>query len=170
MTASLLGDAFAHHMWATEQLIDACAALTPEQLETFAPGTRGPVIETLRHIVGSDGWYLSSFRTERPVPAGAEKTAGLSELRSMIVANGAAWSEVLAGDPDPDVEVVENDDKGVLYSAVGVCLAQVVHHGTDHRSQICTALTNLGVTPPDIDVWAYARATGRERWVPAPTS
>ena len=32
MTTSLLGDAFAHHAWATERLIDACAALAPEQL------------------------------------------------------------------------------------------------------------------------------------------
>ncbi len=35
--------------------------------------------------------------------------------------------------------------------------------GTDHRSQVCTALTSLGVEPPDIDVWAYARESGRER-------
>jgi uncharacterized damage-inducible protein DinB len=44
-----------------------------------------------------------------------------------------------------------------------VRLAQVVHHGTDHRSQVSTALTSLGVEPPDIDVWAYAREFGRER-------
>lgn len=51
---------------------------------------------------------------------------------------------------------------------MGVRLAQVVHHGTDHRSQVCTALTSLGVTPPEIDVWAYAQATGRERAEQAP--
>lgn len=31
--------------------------------------------------------------------------------------------------------------------------AQALHHGTDHRSQICTALTTLGVEPLLIDVW-----------------
>jgi uncharacterized damage-inducible protein DinB len=35
-----------------------------------------------------------------------------------------------------------------------------VHHGTDHRSQICTALTNLGIEPPDIDLWAFGEAEG----------
>jgi hypothetical protein len=30
MTTALLSDAFAHHIWATERLIDECAALTPE--------------------------------------------------------------------------------------------------------------------------------------------
>jgi hypothetical protein len=31
-------------------------------------------------------------------------------------------------------------------------LAQALHHGTDHRSQVCTAITALGVEPPPIDV------------------
>jgi uncharacterized damage-inducible protein DinB len=37
----------------------------------------------------------------------------------------------------------------------------VVHHGTDHRSQICTILTTLGIEPPPIDVWDYADQDGR---------
>jgi uncharacterized damage-inducible protein DinB len=44
---------------------------------------------------------------------------------------------------------------------VGVRLAQALHHGTDHRSQICTALTSIGVEPPAIDVWDYGLANGR---------
>ena len=32
---------------------------------------------------------------------------------------------------------------------------------TDHRSQICTALTTLGPEPPLIDVWAFGLQTGR---------
>ena len=46
---------------------------------------------------------------------------------------------------------------------MGLRLAQVVHHGTDHRSQVCTALTSFGITPPEIDLWAYGEATGRTR-------
>jgi uncharacterized damage-inducible protein DinB len=54
MTTSLLSAAFAHHIWTTERLIDECAALTPEQLTTSGPGTYGSIIDTLRHLVGSD--------------------------------------------------------------------------------------------------------------------
>jgi hypothetical protein len=39
----------------------------------------------------------------------------------------------------------------------------------DHRSQICTALTTLGVEPPAIDVWDFGIETGRITEVP-PTS
>jgi uncharacterized damage-inducible protein DinB len=44
---------------------------------------------------------------------------------------------------------------------MGVRLAQALHHGTDHRSQICTALTTLAVEPPAIDVWDFAAQDGR---------
>ena len=40
-------------------------------------------------------------------------------------------------------------------------LAQVIHHGTDHRSQVCTALTTLGIEPPAIDAWDFAWKDGR---------
>ena len=33
-------------------------------------------------------------------------------------------------------------------------------HGTDHSSQICTALTSLGVKPPNIDAWDYGLDDG----------
>jgi uncharacterized damage-inducible protein DinB len=162
MTASVLNDAFAHHIWASERLIDECAALTPEQLRTPVPGTYGSIIDTLRHLVGSDCWNLSFFR-DGIAQADEEKEAGLGELRSTITRNGAAWMEVVAGELDADTDIVEYDNGWEVRSPVGVRLAQVIHHGSDHRSHVCSGLTILGLTPPEIDVWAYARATGRER-------
>ena len=54
MTRSLLEDAFAHHVWATEQLIDACLALSSEQLASEVTGTYGSILSTMRHLVGAD--------------------------------------------------------------------------------------------------------------------
>ena len=159
----MLTDAFAHHAWATERIIEACAKLSGEQLATAAIGTRGPIVETLRHLVHSDHWYLSFF-TERSALTNDEVDAmSFDQLRSTFVANAATWLVVVAEERDPDREIVEHDEGWTVHSPVGVRLAQVVHHGTDHRSQICTALTSLGIEPPDIDVWAFARASGRER-------
>jgi uncharacterized damage-inducible protein DinB len=167
MTSSLLGDAFAHHVWATEELIDACATLTPDQLDTAVPGTYGSILGTLRHLVSSDGWYLSFFGGDPAERIREQDATSLAGLRSAITANGRGWSRALAGEIDADAEIVEREDGAEMHSPLGVRLAQVVHHGTDHRSQVCTALTSLGVTPPDIDLWAFARATGRERLLPA---
>ena len=63
---------------------------------------------------------------------------------------------------DPDLVVKDVDEAGYERTAsVGLRLAQALHHGTDHRSQICTALTTLGIEPPEIDVWAFGGETGR---------
>jgi uncharacterized damage-inducible protein DinB len=167
MTGSLLGDAFAHHIWATQRLIDECAALTPEQLAQPAAGTYGSIIDTLRHLVASDCWYLSFF-AQGTASIAEDAETSLAELRVVVTENGAAWTQLLSGAVDADTEMVEDDDGLMVLSPVGVRLAQVIHHGTDHRSQICTALTSLGFEPPDVDVWAYARAAGRERVVDRP--
>jgi uncharacterized damage-inducible protein DinB len=54
------------------------------------------------------------------------------------------------------VVVRRRDDGSESQAPLGIRLAQATHHGTDHRSQVCTALTTLGVEPPAIDVWDYA--------------
>ena len=58
MTRPILDDAFGHHVWATIQLIDACLALSDEQLATTVPGTYGSILDTMRHLVGGDAGYL----------------------------------------------------------------------------------------------------------------
>ena len=67
MSRSLLEDAFAHHVWATMRLIDACIPLSPQQLETDVPGTYGSILQTQRHLVGSDAWDLFVATGERTV-------------------------------------------------------------------------------------------------------
>jgi len=160
--SSLLDDAFAHHMWATERVIDSCAALTPEQLQTPAPGTYGAIIDTLRHLVTTDCWYLTFFRDEpQRIEEGAE--VGLDDLRSAITSNGRTWLELLASGLDGEADMIEKGDGWNFHAPTGLRLAQVVQHGTDHRSQICTALSSFGLTPPEIDLWAFGEATGRTR-------
>ncbi len=162
MSTSLLGDAFAHHIWATERLIDECASLTPEQLETPVPGTYGSIIDTLRHLVSADCWYLTFFREEaQRLEEGVE--ADVAELRSAITSNGKDWMELLAGELDADADVDGHGDGWEFHAPLGLRLAQVLHHGTDHRSQVCTALTSFGLTPPEIDLWSFGEATGRTR-------
>ena len=162
MTTSLLEDAFAHHVWATDRLLASCADLTPEQLAATAPGTYGSILDTLHHLVDSDRWYLTFFRDS--VRDFDTDAADVDEMRAQMADNGRLWKQVLASDPDPDTDIDEREDGTVLHSPVGVRLAQVVHHGTDHRSHVCTVLTTLGIEPPGIDVWDYARASGRERF------
>ena len=97
-----------------------------------------------------------------------EGDADLPTLRGAIESHGPVWTRVLEGDLDPDRMVTRHRDDGSTFSApLGIRLAQVIHHGTDHRSQICTALTTFGIEPPGIDVWAYGEAGGRLTFEPS---
>ena len=156
MSSSLLEAAFAHHVWASLRVIDACLDLSVKQLQTSVPGTRGPILETIRHFVGGDSGYLFILTGEPAFDIHQEHIA-LPELRVVMERNGSGWAEFLSRPLDPDAMVREVDETdGYERSApVGFRLAQALHHGTDHRSQICTALTTLRVEPPAIDVWDF---------------
>jgi len=161
-----MGDAFAHHVWATLRVIDECLKLTPEQLETAVPGTYGSILDTMRHTVGADSSYLFVL-SGGLTPLIDEDHMELPELRSVMESYGAAWSGVLRDDLDPDAVLERHrDDGSETHAPVSIRLAQVLHHGTDHRSQICTALTTLGVEPPAIDVWDFGWQDGRVVEIP----
>ncbi len=160
MPKTLLDDAFAHHVWATLEVMDACDALSPEQLATTAPGTYGSILDTLRHIVGADRSYLFVMSRGR-VPNVDEDRMDLAELRAVMERNGEAWSELPFDGVDPsEVLTRTRDDGSKTRAPFGIRLAQALHHGTDHRSQICTVLSTLGVEPPPIDVWDYGKQAG----------
>jgi uncharacterized damage-inducible protein DinB len=168
MSRSLLDDAFTHHV-STLRLIDACIRLTREQLEAVVPGTYGSILETMRHLVEADTYYLAHL-TSDPAREIDPDPMGLAELRVEMEADQRTWTELLAADLDPDAVVMDVDEEGYRRDAsIGVRIAQAIHHGTDHRSQICTALTSLGLEPPLIDVWAFGLQTGRVVEAP-PTS
>jgi uncharacterized damage-inducible protein DinB len=157
---SPFADAFGHHVWATVQVLDACAALDAEQLATPVPGTYGSIIQTLRHLVGADVFYLDVLTGQSE--AFDEPTSDIASLREVMQAHGDRWQRLVAQQRDPASVVVEYEDSGwETLAPLGIRLAQAIHHGTDHRSQVCTALTALGVKPPLIDLWDYGALDSR---------
>ena len=160
MPSPLLADAFGHHVWATIRVLDACSALDDAQLATTVPGTYGSIIETLRHLVDGDVFYLDVLRGA-PEPFDKEGS-DIPTLRAVMEAHDAVWQRLVAGDLDPGADVVEYEDSGYeTHAPLGIRLAQALYHGTDHRSQVCTALTTLGIEPPAIEVWDFAARDGR---------
>jgi uncharacterized damage-inducible protein DinB len=149
-------------VWATTRLIDACLALNTKQLATAVPGAYGSILETMRHLVEGDSDYLSIMTGDRTHVIGTEHM-DLPELRVVMENDGALWSGLLAQDLDPNamVKEIDADDGYERDATTGIRLAQALTHGTDHRSQICTALTALGVDPPGIDAWTYGLQAGR---------
>jgi uncharacterized damage-inducible protein DinB len=161
MPAPILADAFSHHVWASIQVLDACASLDDAQLATTVPGTYGSILETLRHLVDGDVFYLNVLQGGQPEPFDKE-TSDIPTLRGVMEGHGAIWQRLIAGALDPATDVVEHEDSGFeTHAPLGIRLATALYHGTDHRSQVCTALTTIGIQPPSLEVWDYARLDGR---------
>lgn len=161
MVTAILEDAFRHHTWATLLLLETCAGLSDTQLAAPVTGIYGTIRDTVRHIVGADAWYLFVITGGR-VPRIDEETMDLAALHVAAERHTGEWHALARQEPDPDADVIAHHSDGTeSHARMGIRLAQVLHHGTDHRSQVCTALTTLGIEPPDIDVWAYGESVGR---------
>jgi hypothetical protein len=52
-------------------------------------------------------------------------------------------------------EIRGKDDYPDTDGAEGLLLVQAVHHGNDHRTQICSTLGALGLEVPELDGWEY---------------
>lgn len=152
-----LDHVLSHNTWANGRLLDFCRALDPARLDDQAPGTYGSLYGTLRHLVSGEQWYVQLMTGEL---IGArirrDQKHTLDELASTASAIGARELVIAASD-DPDRVIPVDDDD---HSTVGTVLAQLVHHGNEHRTQATTILGASGIEPPEISAWAYGLAVG----------
>jgi uncharacterized damage-inducible protein DinB len=147
--------------WANLAIIDVCRGLTDEQLDATVPGTYGTVRETLRHIVGAEGGYAARLGAE---PAsrlkGGDPWPGFDALAEMASAAAEVFVASVSGDPAHAIRVGGDDPWDAEAAVIAV---QVLNHGTEHRSQIATILTTLGIEPPELSGWEWGIATGAMR-------
>ncbi len=158
-----LVDAFRHNAWATRQLLPVCHALTPAQLAATVPGIYGNPVDTLRHIIAGEAGYYFRLADRRPSwDWRADAAPDFDTLTARAEEMAARWEEFLTTPFDAErLLSYEWEDGTRMNVPAGVVLAQALHHGTEHRAQICTFLTAVGVRPPELGVWEFAEATGR---------
>ena len=158
----LLVEFFRHNTVMNQRLLDACRQLPPDQLAATVAGTYGSIGATLVHIANSqDGYAARLLDTERPERLPQDPFPGFDALAERFAHGDARLLEV-ATQPDLDrrVQVSGDDPPGSWWMPVSLFLLQAINHGTEHRSQVATILTQLGVEPPAMDGWAYFLANG----------
>ena len=158
-----LSEAFQHHTWATEQLIRHLRGLPADALGATTTGVYGEVLATLSHLLDADGRYLSYLDGTPPPPkSGPDPTKSLDELADQLRDQAVRWRILLARIGEVDVTIPARRDRPELPHATNLLVAQALHHGDDHRTQICTVLSANGYEAPDLDVWAYWMARRAE--------
>jgi uncharacterized damage-inducible protein DinB len=159
----VVGEFFKHNTMMNRRLLEACRALTPEQLEATATGTYGSIGATLVHIANAQVSYSSRFLgIERSAPVAEDPFPGFGAVTERFDLGDARLEEAAskAGE-DHQVQVTGDDPPGTWRMPAGLLFVQAVNHGTEHRSQIATILTSLGIEPPEMDGWTFFELSGQ---------
>jgi uncharacterized damage-inducible protein DinB len=156
MTENIPARIFEHNNWANQKIVEACSALTDEQLD--APpqsATEGSIRDTLIHLVSAQHSYLRLLTL--PLEERKERfTVEFADIEKSLQESGERLLE-LAGDVSklPSARLQTRDDHWV---EPWVIMVQIINHATEHREQIKSMLTALGITPPEIDGWDHGLA------------
>jgi len=161
----LMMEFFRHNTMMNRRLVEACGQLSREQLDATATGTYGSIGATLVHISNAQEGYAARFLgIERPEKLPEDPFPGFDALTERF-AHGDGQLEEAASQAGQDRVIQVTDEDGTWRMPVSLYLLQAVNHGTEHRSQVATILTQLGVEPPDMDGWTYFEQSGQFVWL-----
>ena len=165
MTDTLLTRLYAHHNWANDALVAACAGLPAEVLDADPlPGAGGwSVRRTLAHVAEAQQAYVNVLthpeRERVRIELADDEVAGsLRATGEALLDMARRWDDG-AGEGGGVVEAPLRSADGHVI-APWVVLLQAINHATDHRRQICGQLRALDVTPPRLDGWQLGEEAG----------
>ena len=156
MSENILAKLIEHNNWANQKIIQACYDLSDQHLDAQPQSvTKGNIRETLLHMVSSQRGYLALLTL--PVDERPTTPLTFTELPEVAQSTGERLLALArAGGPALDSRLRTKDG---YYTEPWVVMLQVINHATEHREQIKSMLSTLGVHPPDIDGWDYGEAT-----------
>jgi len=158
----ILVELFRHNTMMNRRLLEACRELSPEQLDATTTGTYGTIGATLVHIANAQTGYAARLLDiERPKSLAEDPFPGFAVLEERFAIGDYQLEEAAQAHPHREVEVTGDDPVGTWRMPVSLFLVQAINHGTEHRSQVATILTQLGFEPPDMDGWTYFDASGQ---------
>ena len=154
MSEQFLEKVFEHNNWANRQIIRACAALSDEQLDAVPQSaTKGSIRGTLLHLALSQQVYLTQLTMPLEQRLTYAPPPPFAVLEQFVAASGDALL-ALARDPSiPNQGQIKMPDGSLVEP--WVIIVQSINHATEHREQIKSMLSALGVTPPEVDGWMF---------------
>ena len=157
----------AHMAWANQKTIKHLQTLPEESLKAFATNPEWHAAEIIYHIVDSADHY--AFRISG-IPAltqpgdpcidDVEKLSDLARLKEQAAIVDKALLDCVKLD-DVQIEFI-NAEKKLVKRWRSTILSQSIHHATEHRAQLASALEAKGFKPIDLDeldLWAFEMDT-----------
>jgi len=154
--------------WANQKTIEHLETLPEDSLKSFATNPEWFAGEIVYHIVDSADHYAYRIsgvpaltQPGDPCIDEVNSIADLARLKEQ-----AAKVDVMLLDcvklEDIQLEFVNSEGEQVKRWRSTI-LSQAIHHATEHRAQIASALEAKGFTPvnlDDLDLWSYEKSQG----------
>jgi uncharacterized damage-inducible protein DinB len=153
----------AHMAWANQKTIAHLQTLSEASLAAYATNSEWHAAEIIYHIVDSADHY--AFRISgipaltkpgEPCIDDVKVIADLTRLKAQAAIVDKALLECVKLD-DIQIEFKNYEDKMVKRWRSTI-LSQAIHHATEHRAQLASALEVKGFKPMDLDeldLWAF---------------
>lgn len=153
-----------HMAWANQETIKHLQTLPEESLKSFATNPEWFVAEIAHHIVDSADHYAYRITgTPALTQPGDPCIADIGKISDLVrlAEQAAIVDSHLIGAADLEEAWLElKNDEGKVTRLRSTVLSQAIHHATEHRAQIASALEAKGFKAVDldeIDLWAYER-------------
>jgi uncharacterized damage-inducible protein DinB len=134
--------------WANNELLQFLAE-HPQLLAASAPGVFGTALETMNHLVVAQASYLNRLSDGQSFVDPPEMALGELVVFAERVARRA--SEVLRALPPPDQPLQRTYGRFAAETVFG----QLIQHGMEHRTQVCTIIGAAGLEAPDLTSWRF---------------
>ena len=156
-----------YHYWARDRLLDAVAALTPEQYTRDLGSSFKSVRETVTHIYAAEWAWYERWQGRSPTAllppdlfpdlAALRRTWGELEVKMREFVAGL-------GEQGPSRIIAYTLLSGHAgASPISQMLQHVVNHASYHRGQVTTMLRQMGAAPAKpMDMIAYYRVMASE--------
>lgn len=158
----------AHMAWANQKTIAHLQGLPEESLKAYATNSQWFVAEIVHHIVDSADHY--AFRISgipvltKPGDPCIDEVQQISDLARISEQAAKVDKALLECVKLDDIQIeVESYAGKMVKRWRSTILSQAIHHATEHRAQIASALEAKGFTPVDLDeldLWSYEIETG----------
>jgi uncharacterized damage-inducible protein DinB len=141
------------HYWARDRVLDAVAALTPEQFTRSLGGSFGSVRDTLTHLYSAEWVWVSRWTGSAPtVHISPDTFPDVNTLRVAWKDHEGKMRSLLdaLGEEGVARSVEYRLFSGAIMTEVTWRMLQhVVNHATYHRGQVTTMLRQLGASPAE---------------------
>jgi uncharacterized damage-inducible protein DinB len=169
MVSDVLRALYGYTSWATARLLDVSGQLTQEQW--LAPGGagRGPIRDTLVHLIDTQrswlAWWDGSLPPEqayalRLTPADFPGPPAVRAVWETVDRTTPAFVATLTDADAAKVSTQTMPDGRVFRLPRWQIMLHVANHGTQHRNEVAAMLTSHGHSPGDLDALWYFRPFG----------